>query len=393
VIQIVLVCLGSYFIGSIPFGFLIARLYGLDIRTAGSGNIGATNVTRQLGRGVGALVFILDFAKGAIPVVVAQSLHGPSGLAEAAGLSALVGHMFPVWLRFQGGKGVATGAGVMFVLLPVVAALALVVWLAVLTASRYVSLASIASAAAVCGFHLAFTPAPFDSSQSKLTLFTIVAFLLVVVRHYGNIIRVVRGQEHRISESTAMRSLGKVIHVLSMGLWFGSNVFFIVVTLIVLETWQRYGQMSFNERPVWLPFGGGFNEDAGTRVFGATVAPIFPFFFLVQGVCGLFALITALGFSRAEPTRRLHRVRFMVILVAALTVVGGWPLSQRLDELRIERYNPDASIANPAKKDFGRLHAYSLFLNFGTVILVAIGTALAAFPPTTQPRRDPPQAS
>jgi hypothetical protein len=179
-----------------------------------------------------------------------------------------------------------------------------------------------------------------------------------------------------------MRSFGKVIHVLSMGLWFGSNVFFtFVVALVILKTWHSYGQMTFNERPTWLPFGGGFNEEAGTRVFGATVAPIFPFFFLIQGICGLFALITALGFSRAEPNRRLHRVRFMIILVAALTVIAGWPLSQRLDRLRTDRYGQDSAVAKQAKEDFGRLHTYSLFLNFGTIVLVTIGTALAAFPP------------
>ena len=140
--------LGAYLIGGIPFGYLIARARGIDIIHQGSGNIGATNVGRVLGRRFGILVFFLDFAKGALPTGVALRL---ADLADArwdpataeilgvtAGLAAFLGHVFPVYLRFHGGKGVATGAGVVAVLLPGTALGALLVWLAVLCATRYV---------------------------------------------------------------------------------------------------------------------------------------------------------------------------------------------------------------------------------------------------------------
>src|SRR6266852_4551303 len=121
-----LTSLAAYFIGAIPFGYLIARSRGVDIFRQGSGNIGATNVGRVLGPAFGIVVFVLDFAKGAVPVAVAAWTAGrlDSGLPRdslevTAGLAAFLGHLFPVYLRFRGGKGVATGAGVMMVLVPI----------------------------------------------------------------------------------------------------------------------------------------------------------------------------------------------------------------------------------------------------------------------------------
>src|SRR3954453_20784431 len=119
----------AYLIGAIPFGWLIARSRGIDLFHAGSGNIGATNVGRVLGRKFGLLVFALDFLKGAVPVAVVRSvLPDEPWAAVAAGLAAFVGHMFPVYFRFRGGKGVATGAGVVAMLLPGPTAVAVVVW-------------------------------------------------------------------------------------------------------------------------------------------------------------------------------------------------------------------------------------------------------------------------
>src|SRR5260370_28616342 len=113
---ITLTFLAAYFIGAIPFGYLVARSRGVDIMRQGSGNIGATNVGRVLGRGYGILVFVLDFLKGALPVVGAKAvapdgLLPPDSLPVAAGVAAFLGHLFPIYLRFRGGKGVATGAG------------------------------------------------------------------------------------------------------------------------------------------------------------------------------------------------------------------------------------------------------------------------------------------
>src|SRR5438105_6116143 len=151
----------AYLVGAIPFGYVVARWRGVDILRAGSGNIGATNVGRVLGRRYGVLVFILDFAKGALPTAAALCLRewaNPTARAELplaglpvfAGLAAFVGHVFPVYLRFRGGKGIATGAGVVALLLPLPALGAVGTWLVVLAASRFVSVASLAAAVALC---------------------------------------------------------------------------------------------------------------------------------------------------------------------------------------------------------------------------------------------------
>src|SRR6516162_6075353 len=149
-VPVIITIVAAYFAGSVPFGYLIARRYGIDIRSIGSGNIGATNVGRQLGRKLGIVVFILDFAKGAVPVAVARLLDLNDWLPVAAGLAAFLGHIFPVWLGFRGGKGVATGAGVVAVLLPVPTLFALLAWATVLAATRFMSLASLTAAAVLC---------------------------------------------------------------------------------------------------------------------------------------------------------------------------------------------------------------------------------------------------
>ena len=158
----------SYLLGAIPFGYLIARWRGVDILKHGSGNIGATNVGRVLGRPFGILVFLLDFTKGALPALCARwwaathSLDLPAeSLPVAGAVSAFLGHLYPVYLRFRGGKGVATAAGAVMVLLPGPASAALLIWLAVVVASRTVSLASLAAAAGLCLVRLAATTQPW----------------------------------------------------------------------------------------------------------------------------------------------------------------------------------------------------------------------------------------
>src|SRR3989440_9597467 len=159
------IALAAYLIGALPFGYLIARSRGVDILQAGSGNIGATNVGRILGKRFGVLVFFLDFAKGAFPVALApwvgrrfDSDVPSETLSVIAGLGAFLGHLFPIYLRFRGGKGVATGAGVVAVLLPVPATAAAVVWLACLCGLRYVSIASILAALTIVGLRWRMTP-------------------------------------------------------------------------------------------------------------------------------------------------------------------------------------------------------------------------------------------
>src|SRR5438094_10433846 len=163
-----LTALVAYLVGATPFGYLVARRRGVDLFAHGSGNIGATNVGRVLGRRFGILVFVLDFLKGALPTLAATLLDRTAQpdlpadtLPVTAGLAAFLGHLFPIYLRFRGGKGVATGAGVVTVLLPGPACAALATWVFVVLASRYVSLASLVAALALCVVRLVATPAPF----------------------------------------------------------------------------------------------------------------------------------------------------------------------------------------------------------------------------------------
>ena len=156
-----LIILAAYLVGAVPFGYLAACWRGVDILKEGSGNIGATNVARVLGKQWGFLVFLLDFAKGALPVWVAGQAAStltlelsPEAAGVAAGVAAFLGHLFPIYLGFRGGKGVATGAGIVLVLVPGPTLIALAAWLLVVVGSRYVSLASLVAAALLCAVHL-----------------------------------------------------------------------------------------------------------------------------------------------------------------------------------------------------------------------------------------------
>jgi acyl-phosphate glycerol 3-phosphate acyltransferase len=196
------VVLGAYLVGSIPFGWIVATAKGIDIRQHGSGNIGATNVGRILGRKWGLLVFVLDFAKGAGPVFLAGFLPTseelqpmPDTWRVLAGTCAFIGHMLPVWLRFAGGKGVATGAGVIFVLVPLITLLVLATWGLTRLVSGIVSLASIVAVVVLMVLRLVFVPEPFGSKQLLVTLFCLLGSLLVIVRHRSNIARLIAGTE------------------------------------------------------------------------------------------------------------------------------------------------------------------------------------------------------
>ena len=240
-----LTILAAYLLGAIPFGFLVARMRGVNIFEHGSGNIGATNVGRVLGRRLGILVFALDFAKGAGPVALALALKPhfdddlwKRGYVEvAAGLTAFLGHLFPIYLKFRGGKGVATGAGAVFVLLPIPALAGLFVWIVILCATRFVSLASIAAVLILCAAHLR-QPSSWDWTPPR-TAFCIVAGGLVLVRHHANIIRLFHGTESQLKETIVMHQLSKSLHVLAMGMWFGMSIFFtFVVAFSLFDTFE-----------------------------------------------------------------------------------------------------------------------------------------------------------
>ena len=181
----------GYLLGSIPFGLLVARLAGLgDIRQIGSGNIGATNVLRTGSRSAAALTLLLDLAKGFAAVVIAAGWGEDAVLLAAGG--AIIGHMFPVWLGFRGGKGVATALGLVMALAWPVALAAALVWLAATLLFRYSSLASLV--AAVVGAALA----PFLADPMTATTIAGIA-LLIILRHHANIRRLLAGTESRIS--------------------------------------------------------------------------------------------------------------------------------------------------------------------------------------------------
>jgi glycerol-3-phosphate acyltransferase PlsY len=183
----------GYLLGSIPFGLLLARLAGLgDLRQIGSGNIGATNVLRTGNKPLAALTLLLDLLKGTAAVWVG-SHFGPYA-AMAAGLGAFLGHLFPVWLGFRGGKGVATYIGVLLGLYWPAALIFCAVWLLVAAATRYSSLAALAASIASVGT-LAVT------GQWRLAVLFLLLTILLYIRHASNIERLARGEEARIGET------------------------------------------------------------------------------------------------------------------------------------------------------------------------------------------------
>ncbi len=185
----------SYLIGSIPFGLVVTRLAGLgDIRRIGSGNIGATNVLRTGNKGLAGLTLLLDGGKGLVAVLLGQRF-GPD-IAVIAALGAVLGHLFPVWLRFRGGKGVATTLGALLGLAPLIGLLACATWLAVAVTLRYSSLAAL----------VAIGLAPVYAYLSEAYQVAEIAGLLAILvwlRHHANIRRLLRGEEPRIGRRSA----------------------------------------------------------------------------------------------------------------------------------------------------------------------------------------------
>ena len=192
----------AYLLGSIPFGLLLGKLFGgRDVRSAGSGNIGATNVARVAGPVAGILTLLLDAAKGALAVYLAARLSEQSSTwMMIAGLGALVGHCFPVWLGFRGGKGVATAAGVFLVLSPLSFLGAVILFVLVVLYWRFVSLGSI-SAAAAMPLLIYFFWAPHHAPPYAVTFGSLGAALLIVYKHDANIQRMVQGDEPKFSFS------------------------------------------------------------------------------------------------------------------------------------------------------------------------------------------------
>jgi glycerol-3-phosphate acyltransferase PlsY len=191
-LSVFLLIVAAYLIGSVPFALLLARRLGTrDLRRIGSGNIGAANVLRTSGVRAGVTVMLLDIAKGAGSVMLVQRFDG-GAVTAAAGLAAIVGHVFPVWLRFRGGKGVTTACGVFSVLTPVAVGPALAVFLGSVWMTRYISVGSILAA-------VALPPIAYvTGSPMSVLAVSMIASMLILVRHRTNLARVLAGTEQRI---------------------------------------------------------------------------------------------------------------------------------------------------------------------------------------------------
>jgi glycerol-3-phosphate acyltransferase PlsY len=192
----ILALVAAYLIGSIPFSYLVARIRGIDVRTVGSGNVGATNVMRSAGRAAGLTAFALDFLKGTAATLLARRLAGVD-VAAAAAVAAVIGHMHPVWLAFKGGKGVSTGAGAFLPLIPIPTAIGLATFGIVVALTRYASVGSMSGASALA------VGALLTHAAAALTWAATVTALLIIWKHRANIRRLVAGTERRVGARPA----------------------------------------------------------------------------------------------------------------------------------------------------------------------------------------------
>ncbi len=186
--------LGAYIVGATPFGFLAGKMKGIDIRDHGSGNIGATNVLRTLGKPIGITVLVMDVLKGLLPVVISQSLSDNSLVHVATAIATILGHNYTFWLRFKGGKGIATTGGAVLPIMPFALIAAVLIWLITVKTTRYVSLASIAAAITI---PVIITVRGLIQNNLDFIILGLGLFvcLLAIWKHRGNIGRLRRGEE------------------------------------------------------------------------------------------------------------------------------------------------------------------------------------------------------
>jgi glycerol-3-phosphate acyltransferase PlsY len=292
------------------------------------------------------------------------------------------------------------------------------VWATLVAATRYVSLASLTAAAALCAFRIAFTREPWPGPRGVVTGFCLLAAVLVAARHRANIVRLLRGEENRLKEGAAMSRLAKVLHVLAVGLWFGSAAFFTYMGVTVFGTFEQITAEPAAERPAWLPvadryrlFGPGdprFSEslakqlgrEQGARIAGAVVGPLFPVYFAIQAACAAIAFLTA--FSWRGIRGGASSLRLKVLAVALICVLAGWVLERKVNDLRGPRDEKtdallaqtvpgEAQIANTeaARRVFLQWHLASVLLNLVTLGLVTVAMGLVAWLPSNLTSNDP----
>ncbi len=392
-----------YLIGAIPFGYLIGRARGVNLFREGSGNVGATNAARMLGRPLGALVFALDFLKGALPValIVPLSELWNAGatptlpyefLRVGAAAAAFLGHLFPVYLGFRGGKGVATGAGAVAVLVPIPAAIAFGTWMLAVLATRMVSLASLAAVGALVAARIAFRNDPIAEDDWLITAFCVIGALIVIAKHRANVGRIWRCTENRIADREGRRLLLRMLHLLAVGFWFGSSTFFVfVATVPIFDSFAEVVRTQPNSRTANLrivPDGAtaADRDKLASGLAGAAVGPVFPRFFALSAACAWIALWTSFAWAGTG----VHRWRFSLCAIAATGVAFGWPLSIFVSELRELRMSADPVIAAQAAAAFGPWHVASLFLSMAVCVLTGVILLLAAMMPQDADRRTHP---
>ncbi len=397
----------GYFVGAIPFGYLAGKLNGLDVRLAGSGNIGATNVGRLLGRRWGLAVFILDLSKGLAGVLVGRELAGdmavqwPALLPVIGGLSAFFGHLFPIYLRFKGGKGVATGAGVALGLLPGWCLEAMAIWALFTLCTRTVSAGSLAASAWLAG-HSAL--ALITDPVQPVAWFGVLGGGLVIVKHRANLTRLLADKENLLADAQIFRTAPPALHLLAVGAWLAIGGF---VTFVAgLGLFERFRELSAPptlSRPYWLPIPGpmanvgpgpaaGLPEplwvEQGGILAGHAVSVLFGPYFHWQAGLGLVVFATAWRLSR-RGNGGVPRIRLILSGCALVGALAGNGIEQRVESLRLDRYAmteeylrdvaDNSANDTPVSREhlrqirarFGSWHSLSVAANLATLLVVA----------------------
>ena len=384
-----LLLVAAYLIGAIPFGYVLGRLRGVDLFKEGSGNIGATNAARVLGRKAGITVFVLDFLKGALPVAAVGLFEVEERNAVRAGAAALafLGHLFPIYLGFRGGKGVATGAGTIFVLVPIPAALAIAAWITVVLATRFVAVASLAAASVLVIAHLAMDAAPFAPDTLPVTLYALIGTAFVFVKHRSNIGRLRAGTESQLRDFPMRETIVRGLHIVALGLWFGGAGFFnFVIAPMLFISFDYVVKDSPSDRTAHVDINKGIEgkpdevaakKDALAKsLAGAAVGPIFPLYFTLQAASCAIALATSLSWRRCPG--KVNRIRVWLLSVALLVIAFSFAIGNYVAKLRMLRFNEDSTISESFNGDFKQMHFISLGLSFVTVGMGGVALAMAA---------------
>ena len=398
----------AYLFGAVPFGLLVARIKGVDLLRQGSGNIGATNVGRVMGRRYGILVFVLDLLKGAISSWVGlRFLSHPFG-SEISGIlmgaSAFVGHLFPIYLGFKGGKGVATGAGVMAVLVPTPFLFAILTWLAAVASTRMVSFGSLVSTVVLVVLQGSVLVLHSGRAGNwELFFFTLLCGGFIWIKHISNIKRICNGTENLVQDSLLWRGLEKSMLQLALGLWIGSYAFFTFVVGPGVFNWFEKAVLQENP-PYWLvvpevlkqkvPEGmpNPLEKEQASRLAGLVVTPIFKIYYPMQAWCAFFVLMLLSGKVFVKDSRKAGKSSTILFFVAAIMILVNWILLGPTEKARLKRANSTdeyvlASTENKPKletiladrKEFAKIHGISLIINLVSGLALLGGVVSFSF--------------